>query len=133
MVALASDGERDAAVRVLNGAFAEARLTADEHDERVSAAFAARTRHELIRLTADLPGPAHAAGPATASVPGSLDRCLLCALLICCPPAGIAWLLAARHRARTGRRQALTEVGPRSSGRGSAAVGAGVWWHAEDR
>lgn len=130
---LASDGDRDTAVRVLNEAFAEGRLTADEHGERVRAAFAARTWHQLARLTADLPGPAHAAGPATASVLGRLDRCLLCALLICCPPAGIAWLLAARHHARAVRRQALTAVGLRSSGRGGAAVGAGVGWRAEDR
>ncbi len=132
VVTLASDGDRETAVRVLNEAFAEGRLTADEHGERVRAAFAARTWHELTRLTADLPGPAHAAGPA-AGVPGSLDRCLLWALLICCPPAGIAWLLAARHRARTARRQALTAVRARSSGRAGAAVGAGVGWRAEDR
>ena len=100
---LASDGERDAAVQVLNEAFAEGRLTADEHGDRVRAAFAADLA-ELARLTADLPGAANAAGPA-AAMPGGLDRCLLCALLICCPPAGIAWLLAARYRARAARRR----------------------------
>jgi Domain of unknown function (DUF1707) len=129
---LASDGDRDAAVRMLNEAFAEGRLTADEHGERVRAAFAARTWQELARLTADLPGPAPAAGP-PAGAPGGPDRRRLCALLICCPPAGIAWLLAARHRARTEQRHAVTAAGPPSSGRGDAAVRAGVGWHAEDR
>src|SRR5260370_23080639 len=131
MVTLASDGERDAAVQMLNEALAEGRLTADEHGDRVRAAFAGRTWPELARLTADLPGPAHAAGPAAAGMTG--DRCLLCALLICCPPAGIAWLLAARHHARAARRQALTAVGPPSSGWGGAAVGVRAEWHAEDR
>src|SRR5229473_6617107 len=107
---LASDGDRDAAAHVLNEAFAEGRLTADEHGERVRAAYAARTWPELARLTADLPGPADAAGRA-AGMPDGLDRCLLCALLIVCPPAGIAWLLASRHRARAGRRHILTAPG----------------------
>ena len=132
-VALASDGDRDAAARVLNEAFAEGRLTADEHGERVRAVYAARTWPELARLTADLPGPADAAGPAAAGMPDGLDRCLLCALLIVCPPAGIAWLLASRHRARAGRRRALTAGGPSCSGPGAAAARAVDGRRAEDR
>jgi len=130
---LASDSDRDAAARVLNEAFAEGRLTADEHGERVRAAYAARTCHELARLTADLPGPAQAAGPPATGMPAGLNHCLLCALLICCPPAGIAWLLAARHRAHAAQRHALTAAGPPSSGYGDAAVQAGAGWRAEDR
>jgi Domain of unknown function (DUF1707) len=98
---LASDADRDALAGVLSSAFAEGRLTALEHAERIGAAYGARTMGELARLTADLPGP----GPHTGKshvpvVPGDVDRCLLCALLVCCPPAGIAWLLAARRRAK---------------------------------
>ena len=59
---LASDGERDDAVRVLNEAFAEGRLTGDEHGERVRAAYAARTWRDLDRVTTDLPGPPDAPG-----------------------------------------------------------------------
>jgi hypothetical protein len=132
-VTLASDGDRDAAARALNEAFAEGRLTADEHGERARAVYDARTWHELARLTADLPGPARAAGPAATGMPVGLDRCLLCALLICCPPAGIAWLLAARHRARAGQSHALTAADPPSAGRAVAAVRAGAGWRAEDR
>jgi hypothetical protein len=133
----APDGDRDTAVRMLNEAFAEGRLMADEHGERLRAAFAARTWHDLARLTADLPGPANTAGPANAAgpaagLPGGLDRCLLCMMLICCPPAGIAWLLAARYRTRSARRQVQTAGGPRP-GRGGAMVEAGVGWRAEDR
>ena len=133
-VTLASDDDRDAAARALGEAFAEGRLAADEHGERVRAAFAARTWHELARLTADLPDPAQAAGPAATGMRDGLDWCLLCALLICCPPAGIAWLLAARHRARAGQRHALTAAGDASSFGASGTAGrAGDGRRAEDR
>ena len=128
---LASDGDRDAAVRMLSEAFAEGRLTADEHGERVRAAYAARAWPELAQLTADLPGPADAAGRA-AGMPDGLDRCLLCALLICCPPAGIAWLLASRHRARASQHHVLP-VGPPSSGPPGAVTRAEDGPRAEDR
>jgi hypothetical protein len=95
----ASDADRDAAAALLGAAFAEGRLTADEHGERLSAAYAARTRQQLRQLTADLPGTASAterrAAPGMAAEP---DRCLLCLLLIVCPPAGIAWWLLSRRR-----------------------------------
>lgn len=131
VVTLASDGERDAAVQMLNEAFAEGRLAGNEHGERVRAAYAARTWRDLNRVTADLPGPADASGHAAQGEPGDLDQCLLCALLICCPPVGIARLLAARHRARIGQRQALTATRPSAAGGTSALAGAGR--HAENR
>ena len=43
---LASDADRDHAADLLNAAAAEGRLTADEHGERVRAAYAARTWQE---------------------------------------------------------------------------------------
>jgi hypothetical protein len=98
---LASDADRDAVAELLSSALAEGRLTGAEHSERVRAAYGARTRGDLDSLTADLPGPGGDAGRRQpALVPDGVDRCLLCALLICCPPAGIAWLLAARRRTR---------------------------------
>src|SRR5215468_582794 len=133
-VTLASDADRDAAVRVLNEAFAEGRLTADEHGERVRAAYAGRTWQELARLTADLPGPGDLPGPAPAAgrsliagVPYGLDWCLLCALLFLCPPAGIAWLLAARHNWRAGQHQAAaTAPGPASIAPGGSYAAGGL-------
>jgi hypothetical protein len=54
-------------------------------------------------LSADLPDPAGDVGKRQAPfVPDGIDRSLVCALLICCPPVGMAWLLAARRRARAG-------------------------------
>ena len=132
-VTLASDADRDAAVRMLNEAFAEGRLTADEHGERVRAAYAARTWQVLARLTADLPDPADAAEVAVAGAADGLDRCLLCALLILCPPAGIAWLLAARHRPGAGQRHAVTAGGSLSVSAAPGAGRTGDGWRAEDR
>ncbi|WP_317452740.1 DUF1707 domain-containing protein [Streptomyces sp. CBMA29] len=54
----ASDDERDRTAALLAEAFAAGRLTAEEHAERMEAAYAARTRGELAPLTADLPAPA---------------------------------------------------------------------------
>ena len=100
---LASDADREAVAGMLSSAFAEGRLTGAEHAERVQAAYVARTRAGLGALTADLPDPAGGVGePQAVFAPESVDRCLLCALLICCPPAGIAWLLAVRRRALRG-------------------------------
>jgi hypothetical protein len=145
-ITLASDADRDAAVRVLNEAFAEGRLTADEHGDRVRACYVGRTWQELARLTADLPGPAaspgqaDAAGRAVAGTLDGLDRCLLCAVLVLCPPAGIAWLLVARHRWRAGQRQALgaaSRPAPAAAGSsfapGSPEARAGDGRRAEDR
>jgi len=48
---------------VLTAAFAEGRLTADEHGQRLEAAHVARTWQQLHQLTADLPAPPAAAEP----------------------------------------------------------------------
>jgi hypothetical protein len=95
----ASDADRDAAASLLNEAFAEGRLTADEHDQRLSAAYAARSWQQLHELTADLPtASAAATEPMAPMVLAGADPCLLCVLLIVCPPAGIAYWLLSRRR-----------------------------------
>ena len=89
----ASDGERDQVVALLQRHFADGRLTQAELEERVGAALAARTRDELVALTADLPG----ADVRPARLAMALDPCLLCLLLCVCPPAALAyWLLSRR-------------------------------------
>ena len=92
----ASDADRDHAAGLLSAAFAEGRLTADEHGERLSAVYAARTWQQLLQLTVDLPAPAGAI--ATPVMCAGASRCLLCGLPIMCPPAGIAWWLLSRRR-----------------------------------
>ena len=51
----ASHEDRDQVVEVLRVAAGDGRLTADELDERLEVALAARTFGELAALTADLP------------------------------------------------------------------------------
>ena len=65
---LASDAERERIVALLRDAVGEGRLTLTEFSDRVGLAQAARTDHELARLTRDLPDdPAPSAPPAAAS------------------------------------------------------------------
>ncbi|HJY04036.1 MAG TPA: DUF1707 domain-containing protein, partial [Streptosporangiaceae bacterium] len=67
----ASHTDREQVVGALQAAFVQGRLTADELDERVGQALAARTYAELAALTTDLPaGPAPAREPAPATQPG---------------------------------------------------------------
>ncbi|MQY37040.1 hypothetical protein SRB17_50430 [Streptomyces sp. RB17] len=51
----ASHADRDRVVDLLTGAAGDGRITAEELDERVTAALSARTLGELAALTADLP------------------------------------------------------------------------------
>lgn len=52
----ASNAERDAVAERLRHALSQGRLTLEEYDSRVAAAYAAKTRGELAALTRDLPG-----------------------------------------------------------------------------
>jgi hypothetical protein len=51
----ASDAERDEVAAILSEALAQGRLTSAELAERIDAAYSAKTRAELVPLTADLP------------------------------------------------------------------------------
>src|SRR5947209_11204548 len=50
----ASDADRERVVEVLRRAVSDGQLTVEELEQRVPSAYAARTRRELERLTADL-------------------------------------------------------------------------------
>lgn len=65
-----SDSDRQLVTDVLNSAYAEGRITIEEHDERVDLAYAAKTFRDLNALTMDL-----IAGQAVnpAGVQGSTD------------------------------------------------------------
>ncbi|MFI9270583.1 DUF1707 domain-containing protein [Kitasatospora sp. NPDC052896] len=71
----ASDADRERIVELLRDAFAEGRLSTEEHAERIDAAYAAKTLGELAPLTRDLPShpsmsTAHPApGPSPAGPP----------------------------------------------------------------
>ena len=68
----ASDAERDHAAEILRAGYADGRLNSAELDERLTAAYAAKTRADLHALTSDLPGAVSAATrdrPSTAALP----------------------------------------------------------------
>jgi hypothetical protein len=70
----ASDADRERVVEVLQRAATDGQLTVEELEERVPSAYAARTRKELERLTADLSAePSHEA-PAAAAGSGARVR-----------------------------------------------------------
>ncbi len=69
--ARASDADRDRGVDVIKAAFAEGRLTREEHSARVERAYGARTYSELAALSADLP-----AGPLPSLRNGTTAACL---------------------------------------------------------
>jgi hypothetical protein len=58
----ASDAERERVAAALRDAMGEGRLTLDEGEQRLAAAYASTYRDELPRLTADLPAPLPADG-----------------------------------------------------------------------
>lgn len=67
----AGTNDRDACARVINEALVEGRISADEHDQRLSACYAAITMGDLAKITADLPPlpPTGAASPAQSVAP----------------------------------------------------------------
>jgi len=117
----ASDAERDEAAEALRAAFAEGRLARAELDERLAAAYAAKTRADLLGLTGDLPGAvpgavtAHDRRPGVDYGPGAqLNLCLLC-LLFAFPPAGIAyaiyWIVSGRRQPQLPGREPFLSPG----------------------
>ena len=87
----ASDAERDRVAAFLNRQTAAGRLTPAELEQRIGAAYSARTREQLQTLIADLPPDAAGAlQPATVT-----DSHPPCWLWFVCPPAALVrWLLA---------------------------------------
>nr|WP_239579303.1 DUF1707 domain-containing protein [Microlunatus panaciterrae] len=70
----ASDADREQVATVLNTAYAEGRLSREEHDQRLTAVLAARTFDDLIPITRDLvfTGPVTPNGLAGQPQQGSL-------------------------------------------------------------
>ncbi|MGW3008932.1 DUF1707 SHOCT-like domain-containing protein [Streptomyces sp. NPDC001219] len=64
----ASDTDRERVAEILRDALAEGRLAMEEFDERLDAAYKARTYGELEPLTADLPSAAQTPAPLSLSL-----------------------------------------------------------------
>jgi hypothetical protein len=98
----ASDLEREQIVKVLSDACAEGRLTFEELGARVDAAYAAKTRADLVPLTEDLPvaGVESAPLPAEQSPPPKTKRKWLVTVMSSHKHTG-HWRLPARTAAVT--------------------------------
>ncbi|MFF7632593.1 DUF1707 domain-containing protein [Kitasatospora sp. NPDC008050] len=78
----ASDADRERIAELLRDAYAEGRLTVEEHAERIEAAWKAKTLGELAPLTRDLPAhrplsddtPRSAPAPAAAPLPPAREE-----------------------------------------------------------
>jgi hypothetical protein len=66
------DAEREAVAAELREHYAQGRLSMEDFNQRLDAAFAARTRGDLDKLTSDLPHAKPAGTPLPAPPPGSL-------------------------------------------------------------
>ncbi len=69
-----SDSDREMVTDVLSRAFAEGRITFEEHDDRLNRAYAARTFAELDVLTADLIPPSAGLAPNRSATPHMPER-----------------------------------------------------------
>jgi Domain of unknown function (DUF1707) len=95
----ASDSDREEIVGRLHTATTEGRLRADELDERLGAAFSARTYGELDALVADLPAPSAHQGPRLGMPIWTRGALGLAALL-----ATLAAMVGAAHESQFGAR-----------------------------
>ena len=97
----ASDDDRARAVEALTVAYTQGRLSKDELDDRMAAAYTAREVRQLHQLTVDLLPPEGRQDPEPPPAWSGAELWLLAALLILFPPGGIAWLIIRtwqRHR-----------------------------------
>ena len=130
-MARASDADRERMVNVLSAAFAEGRLTWEEHGARVQRVYGSLTYAELAVLCADLPAgppgalPPQAAASGIAAVPRASRLAL--ASLICGLIPLLPATLAAIIFGIKARRQ-LRRVGGRGGALATAGLALGVFW-----
>lgn len=96
-----SDADRHRVADLLRDAAGEGRLELDELEERLEAAYAARTYADLVPLTADLPvHPGHPDAPVSArqTLPAAVSYESSLAVLGGCTRKG-PWLVPERHTA----------------------------------
>lgn len=134
--ARASDADRERAIDVLKAAFAEGRLTREEHGERIQRAHRSRTYAELAEVSADLPAgplgtlPQRPLGVAAANLPVAAPRqtnslavaSLVCGLIPILPATLAALILGIKaHRQ-------IRRTGERGTALATAGLALGVLW-----
>jgi hypothetical protein len=131
----ASAADRERAIDVLKAAFAEGRLTKDEHDARVERAYRSRTYADLAALSADLPaGPlgtlsSQAVAAPTAYLPAESRRTnpLATASLVCGLIPLLPTTLAAIILGIQARRQ-IQRTGEGGAALATTGLALGVLW-----
>ena len=132
----ASDADRERAIDVLKAAFAEGRLTREEHSERVQLAYHSRTYAELAELSADLPAgplgtlPPQPAGASAAYLPVATPRqtnplavaSLVCGLIPVLPATLAAIILGIKARRQ------IRRTGERGTALATAGLALGALW-----
>ncbi len=95
-----SDSDRHRVAELLREAAGEGRLDIDELDQRLEAAYAAKTYADLVPITADLPGQATSlpAVPARSAVPATTTHETSLAIMSETKRFG-PWVVPAEHRA----------------------------------
>ena len=117
----ASDADRERAADVLSAAFAEGRLTAEEHSERVQRAYGSLTRAELAALSADLPaGPQGTPPPRKANPMATAS--LVCGLIPLLPATIAAVILG------IGAHRRIRRTGEPGAARAAAGLVLGLFW-----
>jgi hypothetical protein len=132
----ASAADRERAIDVLKAAFAEGRLTREEHDARVGRAFASCTYADLAALSADLPaGPlgtlsSQAVAAPAAYLPAAESRVanpfavasLACGLIPLLPATLAAIILGIQARRQ------IQRTGERGAAFAAAGLALGAFW-----
>lgn len=133
--ARASDADRERAMDVLKAAFAEGRLTKEEHAARVQRAYSSRTYAELAVLSSDLPaGPLGTLAPQSAGAPAVYlpvsaprNNPLAVASLVCGLIPVLPATIAAIVLGIQARRQ-IQHTGEPGAALATAGLALGVFW-----
>ena len=134
--ARASDADRERAIDVLRAAFAEGRLTREEHSERVQRAYLSRTYAELAEVSADLPAgplgtlPTQPPGATAACLPAAAPRptnslaiaSLICGLIPILPATLAALILGIKAHSQ------IRRTGERGTALATAGLALGTFW-----
>ena len=132
----ASAADRERAIDVLKAAYAEGRLTREEHEARAERAYRSRTYADLAALTADLPaGPlgtlsAQAVAAPTAYLPAAEPgrtnplaiASLACGLIPLLPATLAAIILGVKARRQ------IRRTGERGAALATTGLALGVLW-----
>lgn len=125
--ARASDADRERTVDALSAAFAEGRLTKEEHGARVDQAYGSLTKAELAALSADLLAGAEEARLASAAAAARQANPLAVASFVCgliplLPATVAALILGVRARRQ------LRRTGERGAALAAAGLALAVFW-----